>query len=277
MKKLPENNTCCDRRKFLIGAGGTLATGVLAAGTAGGLLKAPAAQAMAPVIPWPYKKLDPEVVRKRAYQAYPFGGCMLSAAKGMLDTLVEEVGYPWDLVPTEMFRYGGSGAIGWGTLCGSLNGALAVMNLAVGTSITLLGNELIGWYTRNPFPSKAMDSLSVRPNQLQTVANSPLCHNSISIWCTASGARAISIDKQERCAKVTGDTAAKAVELLNQFADGKFTPTFQLSEAALFCSSCHVGSNSVYDNAISKMECGDCHTMSDKHGLPPKPGGGKNK
>lgn len=277
MKKPQKPNPCCDRRQFLIGAGGTLATGVLAAGAVGTILKTPAAQAMAPVLPWPYQKLDPEVVRRRAYQAYPFGGCMMSAAKGILDTLVEVVGYPWDLVPADMFRYGGSGAIGWGTLCGSLNGSLVVMNLAVGTSITMLGNELIGWYTRNAFPSTKLDSLSVRPNQLQTVVNSPLCHNSMSIWATATGTRVNSIDKQERCAKVTGDTAAKAVELLNDFVDGKFAPTFQLSEAALFCSSCHVGSNSVYDNALTKMECGDCHSMPDNHGVPPKTGGGKKK
>jgi hypothetical protein len=272
----PQKQICSNRRDLLIGAGGTIATGVIAAGTVGGLFKTSDSHAMSPLLPWPYKKLDPEVVRRRAYDAYPFGGCMMSAAKGMLDTLVEEVGYPWETVPADMFRYGGSGAIGWGTLCGSLNGALAVMNLAAGTSITLLGNELIGWYTRNNFPSKVLDSISSRPNQIQTIANSPLCHNSISLWCTAAKAKVNSIDKQERCAKVTGDTAAKAVELLNLFADGKFSPTFQLSEAALACSSCHVGASSQRDDVIAKMECGACHTMSVTHGST-STGGGKNK
>lgn len=277
MKMETTRQICSNRRRFLIGAGGTIATGVIAAGTVGGLFKTSDCHAMSPLLPWPYQKLDPEVVRRRAYEAYPFGGCMMSAAQGLLDTLVEVVGYPWNTIPADMFRYGGSGAIGWGTLCGSLNGSLAVMNLAAGTSVTMLGNELIGWYTRNAFPSNALDAISSRPNQVKTVADSPLCHHSISLWCSAANARVNSIDKQERCAKVTGDTAAKAVELLNLFADGNFSPTFQLSEAALACSSCHVGVISQRDDVIAKMECGACHTMPDTHGSSSGGGGKKSK
>lgn len=138
---------------------------------------------------------------------------MYGAAYALLEVLKEEPNSPYASIPVDMFKYGAGGAYSWGTLCGALNGALAVINLATDKHPEV-GNELIGWYTFFPFPSDKHEAYCKIPKQVTTVTKSPLCHASVSIWCAAAGAKVNSEEKKDRCAKLTGDTAAHAAELL---------------------------------------------------------------
>lgn len=214
----------------------------------------------APAWPWPYQKLDPQVIKKRGYEGYYQGGCMYGAALAIIGELQKEVGSPFTAIPIDMFRYGEGGTAGWGTLCGALNGASAAINIVCGKdSYAKLINELLGWYSEFPFPSKDHDTYAKFQNQPQNVANSPLCHVSVTLWCKTAGKKVSDPERLDRCAKLTGDVAAKAVEFLNAQADGKFVPAYQPSELFAGCMGCHWGKDSMLNNVQGKMNCVSCH------------------
>lgn len=240
------------RRKFLASAA-TVTAGALVSGGAMVGLSPLTAKAAAPAIPWAYQPLDIELVRQRAYNNYFVGGCMYASAKALLDSIFEVVGSPWDSIPADMFKFGKGGALSWGTLCGALNGSLAVIELAAGASGDALGHELMGWYGDFPFPSNKLDAIAHYPGQIQTVSKSPLCHTSVSIWCDAANATVNSDQKKDRCAKLAGDTAARAAELLNQWKAGTFVATYQPSAEFTRCMTCHVGTTSKYDLNYSQL------------------------
>ena len=71
MKPDMDHETKVSRRRFFTTAG-SFVTGamVTAAGCSMAAKKEPVAEAALPVCPYPYVKLDPEEVRKRAYAGY---------------------------------------------------------------------------------------------------------------------------------------------------------------------------------------------------------------
>ncbi|WP_227763597.1 C-GCAxxG-C-C family (seleno)protein [Zhaonella formicivorans] len=237
-------------------------------GKVGEVVTAPAEQ---PSFPWPYVKLDPEAAYKDGYDFYfSKGGCMPSAALAIIKQLREKVGYPYTLLPDEMFKYGSGGAGGWGTLCGALNGALLVMNLVDPKYADIL-EELMGWYTTFPFPSSKHEAYAKFKGQITTVANSPLCHASVSKWCVAAGAKVNSPEKYDRCAKLSGDVAAKAIELLNaKLIDKNFTKSYTVPAEFAACMGCHQGKDSMLDNEQGKMNCVNCHDDAGYKEIPHK-------
>jgi hypothetical protein len=266
-----QNDVKLDRRSFLTQSG-LVATGI-GVGAAGlnGVLEAEAGEgASTQPWPWPYKELDVERVRKRGHQYYYQGGCMYGASGGLLSVLREEIGQPYTGFPHDMMRYGGGGIAGWGMVCGSLNGACAMITLVAGKSYGKLTNELMAWYTTTPFPSETANRYAASHEYLvdeyktdaelpTTVSNSPLCHASVNTWCRATGYASGSKQRAERCARLTGDVAAKAAELLNLHIRGEFVASdFEKSE----CSGCHVmGENFEAGQFIigKGNNCTDCH------------------
>jgi len=220
--------------------------------------------------PWPYQELDVELVRKRGHQNYYKGGCMYGASGGLLSVLREEIGQPYTGFPHDMMRYGGGGIAGWGTVCGSLNGACAMLTLIAGKSYGKLVNELMAWYTVTPFPSENANQYAAEHEYLvaeyktdavlpTTVSNSPLCHVSVNTWCRATGYASGSRQRAERCARLTGDVAAKAAELLNLQIRGEFVVS-DIEESE--CSGCHVmGENYEAGQFIigKGSNCTNCH------------------
>lgn len=253
------------RREFLVGAGGftagALVGSVLGSSALDLFPKAQAASASeVPGWPWPYKKLDPDAARKLGYQAYYEGGCMYGAAKALLVQLQDVVGFPYTMIPVDMFRYGEGGMAGWGTICGALNGASAIINLVNGKpAYSQLVNELLGWYSQEPFPSKKHEEYAKFKGQVQNVSGSPLCHVSVTEWCKHSGHQVSDPERLDRCAKLTGDVAARAVEMMNLQAEGKFVAAYKPSAVFGGCMSCHVGKDSTLNNVQGKMDCVQCH------------------
>jgi hypothetical protein len=253
------------RREFLAGAGGFAAGAAVGSLLGGGLSLVPSALAAPASWPYPYAKLDPAVVSKKGYQYYWEGGCMYGAARAMVEALNEKVGAPYDAFPVDCVRFGAGGAAGWGTICGAINGACVGMNLVLPKAdVAKVCGELIGWCTKEPFPSKDHDAYAKFKDQKQSVAGSPLCHASVSKWCAASGFKEGSTERKDRCAKLTGDVAAKAVELLNAYFEGKFVPAFKPSAETAACMGCHVGASSTLQNSIGKDECKTCHPNAHK-------------
>ena len=207
--------------------------------------------------PWPYAELDPEAVRERAYAAYYEAGCAYGAFEGLIGELRANVGVPYTFMPTHMMEYGKGGVVGWGTICGALNGASAVMSL-VTESYGSLAKELVGWYTRTALPTfqPASPKLDL---DTSSVAGSPLCHASVSKWCNEAGYAANAPERAERCARLTADVAGHAATLLNHFAAGTFTPAWSRSDEVDNCMSCHGFGQEPEGDVLTEMNCLDCH------------------
>ncbi|MBD3306649.1 hypothetical protein GF339_09570 [candidate division KSB3 bacterium] len=259
------------RRDFLKQSG-LVATGV-GAGIVGLNLNARTEaqeQAQAPEWPWPYATLDVEDVRKRGHFYYYQGGCMYGSTSALLTALIDQVGYPYNLIPRDMMRYGSGGIAGWGSVCGSINGASAIITLTAGKEYAKLINELLAWYAEHPFPSDIANDYAKNHEFLveeyksdkvlpTSVSTSILCHVSVNTWCRTTGYASGSPERAERCGRLTGDVAAKTAELLNAYAVGKFVSTaFEKAE----CSNCHfMGENYEAGQFIigKQRNCEDCH------------------
>ena len=57
---------------------------------------------------------------------------------------------------------------------------------------------------------------------VQTTSGSVLCHTSNALWVKAAGFKNSSTERKERCARLTGDTAAYAAKILNDELAGSF-------------------------------------------------------
>jgi hypothetical protein len=256
------------RRSFLktTGAGLGLAAGALVLGTGIVGAQTPAPAGAVAETPFPYETLDPEEARLRGHAGYYKAGCAYGAFYAVLSLMREKMGGPYNQVPLRMLRYGGAGAGGWGTLCGALNGACAAMTLALpDADVSKLASELIGWYTRYPFPSAKSSALAAsagfkyspathpKLDLVTSVSDSPLCHASNASWIATSGFGNSSAERKERCARLTADVANKAIELLNAYKAGTFVPVFKLDDETSNCLSCH------QDSQEGKMVCTSCH------------------
>lgn len=197
----------------------------------------------------------------------------LQILASIVQALQEVVGFPFSQIPTKMMEFGAGGVGGWGTTCGALIGAAAAINLVTDKATAKkLVSDLVGWYTQTPFPSQVSNQYAVNHEYaekeyksdqelVQSVSNSPLCHVSVTQWCLASKMASGSKEREERCSRLAGDVAAKAVEMLNANLAGSFTPIFKLSDETQACTTCHTKGENFDAGQFTQgmMECTDCH------------------
>lgn len=166
-----------------------------------------------PAYPYPYKELDPAVAEKIAYEGYFESGCCYGVAKGLLAELREKVGYPYTVIPAEMFANGKEGYT-CGTLCGALGGAVGIIGLCCGPDDSReLVKKLFAWYTSTDLPIYQPEEAA----PVQTVAPSVNCSDSITTFMTAANVERKDPIRKRRCGGLSGDVARKTVELLNVF------------------------------------------------------------
>jgi len=201
------------RREFLKTTGKVFA-GVALSSAAMPLLKVSAEAA--PVLqsaayPFPYVKLDPQTTLERGYKSfYSFGGCGMGAFDAIVGQLADLIGYPHDQVPIQMLASASAG-YGAGSMCGSLGGAIAAVGLVIEPAdAKAVVKDLFAWYREHPFPGYQPDIKNPT-----TVANSIDCLDSCSEFMAAANVKMGDDARKARCASVTGETAAKAVELIN--------------------------------------------------------------
>jgi hypothetical protein len=217
--------------------------------------------------PWPYVKLDPEAARIAGHDAYYVKGCCFGAFDAIMGLARTAVGEPFASLPSEIMAYGGGGGAGWGLTCGAANGAAAFISLVRDTAkANTLISELFGWYTQTKFPTDASNQLAAEQkygtNKMtdaltQNESGSVLCHVSVTEWCTAAQKTQADAARKERCARLTGDVAAYAIQILNDDTDGKFSPLYVAPETIAGCMTCH--GPAMLNNVSSKMECTQCH------------------
>lgn len=213
--------------------------------------------------PWPYKKLNPDVVAENGYHGYYKGACCYGVFNSIISELRKEVGAPYTTMPTSMMVYGQGGIADIASICGALNGAAAAIFLITGqlekekrkVAFSLI-NELFCWYEQEALPN-------YRPKNpkfdiVKSISHSTLCHVSVSNWCKTAKFKAFSKERSERCGWLTGSVAKYTVELLNANAEGNFKAIHKLSKDAQSCRSCH-DKGSTLENTRGIMDCGGCH------------------
>jgi hypothetical protein len=213
-----------------------------------------------PQFPWPYLGLKADSAAERAYSDYDKGHCMYATFTSIVAPIGETLGEPYTSFPFNMMKYGAGGACGWGSLCGALNGAAAVIGLFAPTEEQRnnLTSELFAWYEKTHLPTYAPRKAIIPMQIPTTISSSVLCHVSISNWCKASGYKAFSKEQRERCRRLTADTTKNTVELLNESLARKFAGEDYLSAEVKKCNSCHAKGGEL-ENTKGKMYCGSCH------------------
>lgn len=113
-------------------------------------------------------------------------------------------------------------------------------------------NELMAWYKDTPFPIYQPAGL----NLPTTVADSSLCHVSVTKFMQELDIPRDDPRRSERCGGLTADVAKFTVAMLNDYADHKLTTgIFKPSPAVGECMACH----SQVSWAHGKENCTSCH------------------
>ncbi len=233
-----------ERRKFLKD---TLKVGLgLTAGLAAGGISF-ASTKSAPPLPWPYVKLDPKKIADYAYSEFYRHECCNAVFSSIIRELARKVGEPYTNLPLTMMWYGGGGIAGWGTICGTLNGAALVFNLPCKDFKSMI-DVLFDWYQKTALPTYLpCEGPYCKKPFPKSVSHSPLCHVSVQRWCKVASVyfgRPIlynSKERSERCARLAATVAAKAVELLNAYHFEGFKPhkVKGAQKTKMDCRMCH--------------------------------------
>lgn len=280
------------RRKFLKGLVGISGLGFL------GFSKLGVANAKerntyeVPKLPWKYVELDPEYVRKLGHFGYYMFECGGTAFWSIMTALREKVGYPYTLVPIPSkeeivdaiyagrrlqvpMQFGVGGGVGWGSLCGTTNGAASVITMVMKMrEAKNIIRRLFRYYEESLFPTDISNKYAAQHKFFvpvyksdkpipRSVSGSVLCHTSVAKWCLASGFPSNSRERSERCARLAGDIAAMAVELLNANLKGNLNTVspFKFSHDTASCRTCHYKGKKYEAGQFERgmMACETCH------------------
>ncbi len=213
--------------------------------------------------PYPYTILDPEVVRERAHFLYWNGqDCASGVFGAFVQLLADSTGDPWTNIPVEIMLFGRGGGAGWGSLCGTLNGAGAIISMVTSKAdSTALINEVWGWYSSEKLPSDVANEKTYNVQNYvgalpSNISGSVLCHPSVSQWCLVADQKVSDVERKERCARLAGDIAAKTAEVLNDYIHSLFVSTFHDTQSVTGCMDCHG------KNTMTHMECVTCHSTA---------------
>ena len=215
---------------------------------------------------WKYVPLDPAATAGLAYDSYSEGSCMYATVKSIIAQLAKKSGEPYASFPVHMFKYGHGGIGGYGTVCGTLNGAAAVIGLLI--SDKAVQDQMIAdvfqWYEKESFPTFTPANPNYDFTPPKSVPSSVLCHASNTNWCKDSGYKVTSKERKERCRRLTADVAQKVATALNEIHANTYIANAHTNETDGTCMTCH-GNEGKVKNASVKMSCTSCHTESVAH------------
>lgn len=175
--------------------------------------------------PWPYEKLDAEESAALAFTNWYEKFCCYAVASAILVPLQEKIGMPYTHFPVASTKWGHGGAVGWGTLCGTLTGVGIATGLIAGEEGEKILNDVMNWYTTTDLPVYKPAEPKAEITSV-SMSDSPLCHISVGKWMKKENVKFFSDPRKERCARLSADVTIKTIELLNDWADGKYTPAY---------------------------------------------------
>ena len=215
---------------------------------------------------WNFFTLDPVITAQLAYDYYNEGSCMFATIKSIISQLVKKIGEPYTSFPVNMFKYGHGGIGGYGSVCGALNGAAAIIGLLIPDKKVQdnMINDIFQWYEKESFPqfNPVNPKLDFTPSA--SISNSVLCHASNTNWSKASGYTVSSNERKERCRRLTADVAQKVAASLNEIFTNVYVPNSVSNDEATTCMACH-GNEGKIKNTSVKMSCTSCHSESVGH------------
>lgn len=271
-----------------------------------GAKNAEAANSAAHPFGYPAEGLNADQAAEYGYKGYtknlsPVGGnghgcahAVFTAIIGYLATLElfdatgAPIANPFANIPKNMMNWGAGGS-GIGTLCGALNGAFAALGLITTDNGELI-KELTTWYAESMLPEYVPEVDPARPTTSlyipQSIAGVELCHASVTNWCRTSGVNVADASRGERCARLSADVAAKAVELLNaKFVNGTFVIAGATPGQKTTCYPCHNQTVKDADGNVrtyeqggfvkSEQGCTVCHSNLKRVASSGHHGGGK--
>lgn len=256
-----------------------ITAGAIAAGSAGTVILATAFKpeindsleakklpAGNPNTDWNYISLDPKRTAQLAYDIYPDGSCMYSVFNSVLSQLAEKIGEPFASFPGRMMKYGHGGIGGYGSTCGTLNGAAALIGLIVEDKgvQNILISEVFQWYENTALPAFVPGTPKADLQVPSSLPGSVLCHASNTNWTNASGFRIDSKERKERCRRLSADIAAHTVSVLNAYFKGAYVAYRDDNEEVRTCMTCH-GKEGKVANTSGSMTCASCHDKSLAH------------
>jgi len=256
----------CTRREAL-GAVGIAAGSCILSSCAPQEMKTPQSKTGLDVVSWPYHELDPQTTAERAYHHHHEGHCMYGVFKSIIGQLADRYGEPYRSFPCGMMAYGAGGVAGWGSLCGALNGAAAVISLFTSgrEQRTILTNRLFLWYEQTELPVHIPTNPKLDMKIPVSIAHSVLCHLSVSVWHKASGFPVAGKEQGERCTRLTADTARQTVIVLNEGLSGRAVRPATEDNQTSQCNTCH-GRDGDRKDTLGRMTCGRCHSsLSNRH------------
>jgi hypothetical protein len=215
---------------------------------------------------WIYNPLDPAVSAELAYRDYESGSCMYATFRSVVSQLADKFGEPYASFPFHMMKYGHGGIGGFGTICGALNGAAALIGLIVAEKKMQdsLITGLFRWYEKTKLPEFRPQVPILDFTPLTSISNSTLCHVSTTNWGKAAGFKVASEQRKERCRCLTGDVAAQITVVLNEYFNNTYITSGHDNETVRKCMTCH-GKEGKLGNSSGKMSCAPCHTESLGH------------
>ncbi len=220
---------------------------------------------------WPIGGIDVIVAKDLGYQGYkgtsrfsPEAGkkCASATFGTIIGLFREAVGnksnHPVYGIPLSMMQWGSGGVAGFASLCGALNGASAAIGLVCSNNdAKKYITDLLTWYSESALP--VYPSPKFGKPHIQSIANSNLCHMSVTNWCLSSEFASGSSERSDRCACLSADVSAKVVEMLNSGVKGALSNP---RDKHTTCGTCHYKGKKFSDGQFTrgKMNCNSCHT-----------------